>query len=90
MFPPECSENVERVGMQLSHGLRALLSTMLPPERSENVEWAGMWVRCGLRALLPTMLPPEFLKKVKRVELRALFLSSARSERLENFERSGL
>jgi len=90
MLPPESSENIERVGLRLRLGLRALLPAMLPPECSENVERGGLRVRRGLRALLPVMLPPECSENVERVELRALFLSSAPSERSEKFERAGL
>ena len=60
MFPPECSEKVEREGLLVRLGLWALPSANppSPPESSENVEQEELWVCCGLRALLFAMLLP--------------------------------
>ena len=90
MLPRESSEHIERVGLGLRLGLRALFPVMLPSECSENVERAGLRVRRGLRALLPAMLPPECSENVEQVELRALVLSLAPLERLGKVERAGL
>ena len=70
MFPPECSEKVEREGLLVRRGLQALLSAMLPPESSENVEREGLRVHRRLQALLSVMLPPESSENVEQVGLR--------------------
>ena len=63
MLPPECSENVERVGLWLRRGIRALLLAMLPPELSENFEQVELW------ALFLSLAPLERSENVKRAGL---------------------